>query len=57
MNKYIKAFLITYLINLIGMCIILYFELFKLESFLMGAILMAQTIKLSEYIHNEKQTS
>lgn len=54
MNKYIKAFLITYFINLIGMCIILYFELFKLESFLMGAILMAQTIKLSEYIHNEK---
>lgn len=54
MNKYLKAFIITYIINLIGIGIIVYFKLFKLEPFLMGAILMAQTIKLSEYIHNEK---
>lgn len=46
MKKYLIAFGITYIINLIGIYIIVYFKLFKFESFIMGAVLMAQTIKV-----------
>jgi hypothetical protein len=48
---YLIALMVTYVINIIGMSLIVYFNVFKIESFLMGALLMAQTIKVSEHIH------
>jgi len=57
MKNYLIAFIITYIINVIGIGIIIYFNMFKFESFIMGAFLMAQTIKISEYIHSSKTES